>query len=158
MRPSKGAMDAVMSVEAWSIAAKSSSKERWQTFAATPLMLFSAAQNSATVGCWIKAGPGSSGVGGAGSGDIRVDCGGTGGPGEAASGPVGRIELVATEAITAYPHQIKVPCNTAFTSLAHARLRSCRIESLPCALTFTHGPPFTSQTPSILARHLTTCW
>lgn len=108
VRSSTGAVGGGMSVEGWSIAAKSSSKERWQTFAATPVMLFSAAQNSATVGCWIKAGPGSAGGGGAGSGDIRVDCGGTGDVGEPASGPVGRIDLVATEAITAYPHQIKV--------------------------------------------------
>jgi hypothetical protein len=97
VRPSPGGIDGEMSVEAWNIGAKSSSKERWQTFAATPTMLFTAAQNAATIGCWVKVGSG------------KTEGGGSGGAGSAtADGAMGRIELVATETITAYPHQIKV--------------------------------------------------
>lgn len=70
-------------VVSWTLTAKVSVKERWQIFAATAHMVFSAAQNAATIGCWNK-----------------VD-------GSGAGSDIGRINLLVTEAITAYPHQMQ---------------------------------------------------
>eukprot|EP00035_Acanthoeca_spectabilis_P017404 m.362765 g.362765 ORF g.362765 m.362765 type:complete len:615 (+) comp16652_c2_seq3:4030-5874(+) len=90
-------------VKAWALTAKVSVKERWQIFAATEHLVFSAAQNAASIGCWAK-----------------VDDFG----GEAGSSS-GRINLTATETITAYPHQMQ-----AFNEILVIGGRDCHYDDI----------------------------